>query len=78
MSTLPKAERQDIRRETGDRMIGWGYLGRDAVPTLPMTLGSIFNSALHSALDAVIDSALRSALPMRQRRGIDQLRPGLA
>ena len=58
--------------ETGDRMIGWGYLCRDAVPTLPMTLGHIF----HSALDAVLNSVLHSVLPMAQRRGIHALRAG--
>ena len=59
-------------------MIGLGCLCRDAVPTLPMTLGYIFNSALHSAIDAVLNSVLHSVLPVTQRRGIDPLRPGLA
>ncbi len=59
--------------ETGDRMIGLGCLCRDAVPTLPMTLGYIFNSAL----DAVLNSVLHSVLPMRQRRGIHVFGAGI-
>ena len=59
-------------------MISWGCLCRDAVPTLPMTLGYIFNSALHSALDAVLNSVLHSVLPVAQRRGIHAIRAGLA
>ena len=56
-------------------MIGWGYLCRDAVPTLPWVsvwpTGQLrLRALLHLGQHVVL------SLPVAQSRGIDAFRPG--